>query len=143
MGLPSASPHAVAVSVQAHGRREPAGQGLRSRTDAPLGLCHHPPAHAGTIGPVIRVARLLTGVAGRTTLKVKAAKGVKMTTSENKKAGVEARSDVARRRSPGRYEEGLARGLAGLAYAVMRKRDNRTAKETAEKDKSGPEPHKK
>jgi hypothetical protein len=106
-------------------------------------LCHHPPAHAGTIGPVIRVARLLTGVAGRTTLKVKASKGVKMTTSENKKAGVEARSDVARRRSPGRYEEGLARGLAGLAYAVMRKRDNRTAKETAEKDKSGPEPHKK
>jgi hypothetical protein len=62
-----------------------------------------------------------------------------MTTSKNEKAGAEARADVSHRRSPGRYEGGLARALAGIAYAVIRGRN----KHTAEDDKSAPEPTKK
>jgi hypothetical protein len=59
-----------------------------------------------------------------------------MTTSENEKTGAEARADVAHRRSQGRYESGLARELAGLAYRTFKeeKEEHATKEEHAEDD---------
>jgi hypothetical protein len=52
-----------------------------------------------------------------------------MSTSENEKARAEARAEVSSRPSPGRFEGGLARALATLAYAASHPRAERRSDE--------------